>query len=506
MRPHVGMSTIARWAAVVALGVGVPSVGHAAVRINEVVVDHVGFDDHEYLEVNGDKDIDFSGTWLLVVDGDDQPGWIDAAFDLGVMDAYGQWSTGFLVDSLDGGSFTVLLVTGFSGASGDDLDTDDDGVFDETPWTGLVDDVAVDAGGGVVYSTTVVGDGFGGLAGVPTGLSRVPNGVDTDSSGDWRRNDFDGYGLPGFIGSATDGEAYNTPGSANIATRPADYYATLDTSTQAAARASLHEIIDDHLRYPYADAATDTWDIINLADRDPADPTHILAIYKNASYATIDGGNGAYNREHSWPKSYGFPDDDGMVMPYTDTHHLFASNVGYNSDRGNKPFGPCSAACAEYATDVNGGEGGGVGVYPGNSNWMSTYWETWIGRRGDIARAMLYMDVRYEGGVHGVTGVAEPDLILTDNPALISGTGSNASVAYMGLLSTILQWHAEDPPSDRDRRRNDVVYSYQGNRNPFVDRPELAGCIYLGICGEPPVFADDFEGGTLAAWSTSVGG
>ena len=72
---------------------------------------------------------------------------------------------------------------------------------------------------------------------------------------------------------------------------------------------------------------------------------------------------------------------------------------------------------------------------------------------------MFYMDVRYEGGLHGVTGHSEPDLILTDNEALIaaSNTGSMESVAYMGMLTVLLEWHAQDPVDVREIARNEAV-------------------------------------------------
>lgn len=102
-------------------------------------------------------------------------------------------------------------------------------------------------------------------------------------------------------------------------------------------------------------------------------------------------------------------------------------------------------------------------MYPGNSNWRvgsgsTGSWETWRGRRGDVARALFYLDIRYEGGTHGDTGVSEPDLILTNDGSLIATSGGvNASVAYMGILSTLLAWHVEDPVDDRERDRNQVV-------------------------------------------------
>ena len=74
---------------------------------------------------------------------------------------------------------------------------------------------------------------------------------------------------------------------------------------------------------------------------------------------------------------------------------------------------------------------------------------------GDLARAQLYMDLRYEGGAHGATAAAEPDLRLTDDTGLIVGTGGNATVAYMGRLATVLAWHLADPVDARERRRNE---------------------------------------------------
>ena len=217
-----------------------------------------------------------------------------------------------------------------------------------------------------------------------------------------------------------------------------------------ALRSALHEIVDDHIRFPYTSGNTDTWNILELADEDPNNPSNILDVYKNASYPKQGGGVGSFNREHSWPNSYGFPDDGASNYPYTDCHALFLSDSSYNSSRGNNPYRFCPA-CTERATDVNNGQGGGTGVYPGNSNWRTGSgstgtWETWIGRRGDVARALFYLDVRYAGGFHGVTGVAQPDLILTDDQSLIVTSGGvNASVAYMGMRSALLEWHRQDP-------------------------------------------------------------
>ncbi len=113
----------------------------------------------------------------------------------------------------------------------------------------------------------------------------------------------------------------------------------------------------------------------------------------------------------------------------------------------------------------------------------------------------MYMAVRYEGGVHGVTGFDEPDLVLTDNASLIQTT--SASPAYMGMLSVILTWHAADPVDDLERHRAEVVWRHQGNRNPFIDHPEWAVCVFAGVdCGG--IFADGFESGDTGAWDSVV--
>ncbi|HSX60633.1 MAG TPA: endonuclease [Tahibacter sp.] len=273
-----------------------------------------------------------------------------------------------------------------------------------------------------------------------------------------------------------------------------NYYASANTGSAAALRASLHAIIDDHVRFPYSSSGTDTWTILEQADEDPEDPYRILDVYKNVSYAKVET-NRPYNREHIWPKAYGFPDDVASNYAYTDTHMLHLTDNTYNGTRGTKPFGTCSAVCNEYTTELTNGQGGGSGVYPGNSNWSDgVIWEVWNTKKGDLARALLYMDVRYEGGTNGVSGAAEPDLVLTDDPSLIQITGGNTTgTAYMGMLSVILAWHYADPPTDRERLRNEIIFGYQRNRNPFVDHPEWADCIFLDLCVSDRVFANGFE-------------
>ena len=265
---------------------------------------------------------------------------------------------------------------------------------------------------------------------------------------------------------------------------PVGYYSTIDESDPIALRNSIHNIIDDHTRYPYTSSAVDTWDVLEIADEDQDNAGNVITIYQNDTNAKVGGGNTNYNREHSWPKSYGFPNDGSTNYPYTDMHHLFIADSGYNSSRSNKPYDYCLTGCSEKVTLVNNSRGG-----PGISNWTAGsftqgMWQVWEGRKGDVARALMYMDVRYEGGTHGITGVSEPDLILTDNLTLIenSNAGSNLSTAYMGLLSVLITWHNDDPVDLIELQHSEAVYSFQGNRNPFVDHPEWVACVFELVC------------------------
>jgi endonuclease I len=257
------------------------------------------------------------------------------------------------------------------------------------------------------------------------------------------------------------------------------YYASVNASSSANLRATLHPVIDDHTKLPYSqNGSVDTWYVLDRADQDPLNANNILDIYKNATYPKAGAGNTNYNREHTWPKSLGFPNDGPTNYPYTDTHMLMASDINHNSARGNLPFNNCAAGSEAFATLAYYGQGGS-----GQNNYRcGNYWQVWDKLKGNVARALLYMDIRYEGGTHGVTGVAEPNLILTDNASLITQSTGNASVAYMGLLATLLQWHAADPVDDRERLRNETVFNYQGNRNPFVDNPQWVACLYQNVC------------------------
>ena len=251
------------------------------------------------------------------------------------------------------------------------------------------------------------------------------------------------------------------------------YRASDYSSASEALRLALHERIENHDRLPYTDNdSTDTWDVLEVAQRVEQSPGKVLDIYRDSTYE-IKTEDREYNREHSWPKSYGFPHLEAANAAYTDMHALFISDAGYNSSRNNRPYRNCGEDCREKPTA--GGDANRVGVKA---------WETWSGRRGDVARAIFYMDVRYEGGTHSETGNWEPDLVVTDNLTQIadSSTGANEAKAYMGLRHVLLEWHQEDPVDEREQRHNETVAEFQNNRNPFVDHPEWVECVFMNYC------------------------
>lgn len=306
----------------------------------------------------------------------------------------------------------------------------------------------------------------------------------------------------------------------SCAAPPATYYDSVDATTSTTLRNTLNPVIKDHTRFPYSSTSTDAWDILNDADENPSNVSQLLAIYKNDAYADGCSSGCSWNREHVWAKSYGFKTESGNGrIPYTDCHHLHAANAGYNSTRSNKPFNTCPG-CTTYATVANNGFGGGAGdvdkssggpISSGTTPSSTDIWEPWDHRKGDVARSMLYMDIRYEG-ITGVLG-GEQDLILTDSLGLMLVGSGYQDPAYLGLLSTLVTWSDNDPPDSDEQRRNDQVWCYQGNRNPFVDHPEWVDCLYLNSCSgsTTPVFggidsATDLNGcaatGVDIAWTT----
>jgi endonuclease I len=250
------------------------------------------------------------------------------------------------------------------------------------------------------------------------------------------------------------------------AAEPPGYYSPAAGLTGSALRNALHNIIDDHVVVSYSNARG----ALQVLDEDPANVNNLILLYERSSYPKsqfISTTPGGWNREHCWPNSYGI--DDGGP-DYSDLFNLRACGEPSNSDRANLYYDESTPSAPGYQQPA------GPTTPVASQDFDS--WEPPLEVKGDLARAMFYMDIRYEGG----TG--EPDLAITENVSLIS-----TSAAYMGRLSTLLIWHFLDPVSPAERTRLEGTYGYQGNRNPFVDHPEWVEQIYgpvaeLGVAKE----------------------
>ena len=186
--------------------------------INEFVVDHTGNDTKEFIEIIGDPFTDYSAFTIIEIEGDGASAGLidDGIFTIGTTDENGYWTTPFQENIIENGSVTLLIVENFSGTVGDDLDTNNDGSIDATFYSNIVDGVASSDGGAsdLVYAIDLAPN-YDGISFQVGGASRIPNGIDTDATSDWVRNDYDGEGFIGFTGTPEEGEAVNTPNSFN---------------------------------------------------------------------------------------------------------------------------------------------------------------------------------------------------------------------------------------------------------------------------------------------------
>ncbi len=243
---------------------------------------------------------------------------------------------------------------------------------------------------------------------------------------------------------------------------PPEYYDDAAGESGAALQSTLHDIIDGHTTISY-DAV---WNALKNTDEDPNNSSNVILLYTGRSQSkTSNGGDpDEWNREHVWPKSHGVFTENNT--PGRDLHNLKPTDVSVNGDRGNLDFDDGGSQHSE-ATSC---------YYDSNS------WEPRDSVKGDVARMVFYMDVRYDSG----------DGYTLDMVDYVSSSAPN-----LGKLSTLLQWHSDDPPDDFERDRNDTIYGYQNNRNPFIDHPEYVGYIWEG---ETPVL-----GAPVASSATNIG-
>lgn len=209
---------------------------------------------------------------------------------------------------------------------------------------------------------------------------------------------------------------------------------------------ALHTIISSQSKISYSQV----WDALMETDEDPENPDNVILLYSGDSQSKgSHGGNvDDWNREHVWAKSHG--DFGTSTGPGTDVHHLRPTDVTVNSTRGNKDF--------DYG-------GSPVDQAPGSFSDDDSF-EPRDEVKGDVARMILYMAVRYDGD----DGFAD----LEPNDQV-----DNGSSPAIGKLSALKEWNDEDPPNDFEKNRNQVIFDHiQHNRNPFIDHPEWVDSIW----------------------------
>ncbi|REG90149.1 endonuclease [Winogradskyella sediminis] len=241
-------------------------------------------------------------------------------------------------------------------------------------------------------------------------------------------------------------------------TQPNGYYNSLDGLADETLRQALQNIIADPT-IVRAQTYADVIDILKEADQNPENSNEVWLVYleegrPKLDYQTSSVNTGKWNREHTFPRSrggfYSIEEDeiaDGVDIYWTtkadslrhgnsDAHALRAADGPENSTRNNQFYG-------EY-----NGPSGTAGKF-----------------KGDVARSVFYMAVRYNG-LEIVNGFPE------------------GNVGEFGDLATLLYWHRNDPPDDFEMNRNNVVYNWQFNRNPFIDQPDMIEYIWGDMIGE----------------------
>lgn len=232
-----------------------------------------------------------------------------------------------------------------------------------------------------------------------------------------------------------------------MATPPPEYYSAAAGQSGGVLKQTLHGIVANHTVIPYSNLIAP----ISNVWRDPANSSNILLIYSNSSVPAST----SWNREHLWPRSRG--NSDQLGPDDSDLFHVVPSDISVNAERASLYFDESDPGDPAYLLPAHP-------LAPQTSR-DSNSWQPPPQERGDIARALFYMDVRYDG--------QEP---LTTDFELVSYTPTGSQ---MGRLNTLLLWNEQDPPDDAERARNDLIYStYQHNRNPFIDHPEWVAEIW----------------------------
>ena len=242
--------------------------------------------------------------------------------------------------------------------------------------------------------------------------------------------------------------------------QPQGYYNGTEGLTGNALKTRLHNIIktDDHTSY------SGLWNAYYQTDKKPG-TNYVWDIYSDVPNGTppynytlgsdqcgnYNSEGDCYNREHLWAQ--GWTNNDGTEK--TDLHHVYPTDGWVNNKRSDYAFGEVSNASW---TSLNGSKLGPNTV----SGYSGTVFEPIDEYKGDIARALMYVSVRY----------------YTEDSTWGTSDMTNKSVIKDWAIAMLLRWHEEDPVSQKEIDRNNAAYNIQRNRNPFVDYPEFAEKIW----------------------------
>ena len=242
---------------------------------------------------------------------------------------------------------------------------------------------------------------------------------------------------------------------------PSGYYNATDGKTGDALKVALHDIVKGHTTVPYTNLWDAFWSTDNkgngivwdmYSDIPNGTPPYTFEMGQNQCGSYQEEGD-CYNREHSWPQSW----FNQQTTPRSDLHQIFPTDGYVNQKRDAYPFGEVQSASW---TSQNGSK---LGACKSSLGYSGTVFEPIDAYKGDFARAIMYMSVRYYGedSNWGTSGMTDKSEILP------------------WAIAMLMDWNEQDPVSQKEIDRNNVIYAdYQHNRNPFIDHPEYARMIW----------------------------
>lgn len=245
---------------------------------------------------------------------------------------------------------------------------------------------------------------------------------------------------------------------------PNGYYTNAVGKHDEALMTALEGIIYNHtlLSYNYMWTAYDSTDV--------ADDGYYIDMYSTCKYNhdSYHVGNATYvgqglNREHSFPKSWFGGEIDPM---FTDLTMLIPTDGYVNQRRSNNPYGVCAGGITYVNEDMGVSMKGKLGTSTYNG-YTATVFEPDDEYKGDFARIYFYMVTCYKSEVPQWPGSGQLDY-----------TTNNYKAFSTWSMKLLMEWHRADPVSTKEIKRNEAVYRLQGNRNPFIDHPELAEHIW----------------------------